>query len=72
MILSLILVKLGGKSRSTFFAARANGVTVNTFLEQLFYLSVNLDFLQEQQDLLEHVMQEGPKEEFKGLDSKAA
>jgi formylglycine-generating enzyme required for sulfatase activity/energy-coupling factor transporter ATP-binding protein EcfA2 len=53
-----------------FFAAKANAVTFNAFLEQLFDSPVSLDFLQGQQDLLERVMQEGPKAEFGVLHSK--
>ncbi|MFZ4802251.1 MAG: formylglycine-generating enzyme family protein [Chlorobium sp.] len=46
-----------------FFAAKANAVTFNAFLEQLFDSPVSLNFSQEQQDLLERIMQERPKEE---------
>ncbi len=46
-----------------FFAAKANAVTFNAFLEKLFESPVSLDFSQEQQDLLERIMQERPKEE---------
>jgi formylglycine-generating enzyme required for sulfatase activity len=64
-----------------FFAAQANVVTFNAFLEQLFDSPVSHDFsqeqqdlldrvMQEQQDLLDRVMQEGPKEEFEALSAK--
>ena len=53
-----------------FFAAKANAVTFNAFLEELFESPVSLDFSQEQQDLLERVMQEGPKEELGVLYAK--
>ncbi len=53
-----------------FFAAKASAVTFNAFLEQLFDSPVSLDFSQEQQDLLERIMQERPKEEPGALYAK--
>jgi len=53
-----------------FFAAQASAVTLNAFLEQLFDSRVSLDFSQEQQDLLERLLQEGPKEELEVLYTK--
>jgi len=53
-----------------FFAAKASAVTFNAFLGQLFDSPVSVDFSQEQQDLLERIMQERPKEEPGALYAK--